>query len=736
MTATSTEAPRATRAFLPLGLKVAGRVVLIVLVVALGAYFGLVSQARSRLIQAKVAAADMVVQLSALSVAPAVVFGDEAEMKRVVDDLAKNPDVVDVELSPASEPGSEAARSSLVMFHREGSAVRQLPRSLRRHRSVAEQSIDLVEPVLDPQGQAVGSLGVRFSTKREALALEQLADQVLLVALGLAFLLAASILITISRIVIAPIRKLQLASDQLARGSRDRKLLPARRGLFDDEVGRLASAFGDMAAAVADREERLAVRNGELKLILDSVEQGFLTALPDGTLREERSAIVESWVGPLEQGATIWDLVGRIDERAAEWMKLGWEQVVEDLLPLEVTIDQLTKRLTRDGRYFDLAYHPILVHDKLHQIVIVITDVTAEVERQQAMADQHEFSVLVDRFVTDRHAFVEFWEEASQLVRRVARADSVQHESLRRDLHTLKGNARFYGLARLSSLCHDLETSLGKRGDEGLTEREVARLVEAWRGLRRRVDPLTHGAVSLIEITEEEYQKVREGVAAASDLSSELSRFVRSLRFEPTRRRFLRAQDLLEATCHRLGKTKPEVLIDDGQIRLPSARWAPFWRVFSHVINNAADHGIEPDERRLARSKRVPAKVSLSSRREGDRLVVSVSDDGEGIDWGRVREAAAARGMPHDSVDDLSRALLSEGFSLSDAVTLVSGRGVGLAAVDSVVKALGGRTEVDTELGRGTTWRFSFAAVALDQEDSEVGGVPSTLPPARSEAGR
>ena len=726
MTTTS----KAKTAFMPLGLKLACPVVFIVVVAALGAYFGLVSQARSRLIQAKLSAADMAVQLTALSVAPAVVFSDEAEMKRAVDDLARNPDVVDVELRSAGDASLAATSDPLAAFHRNGKRAKKLPRSNRRHRVVVERAIELVEPVVDPQGKLIGSLAVRFSTQREAVTLERLAEQVLYVALGLAFLLATSILFAISRIVIGPVRRLQRASEQLAQGSRDEDLMPAHRVVFEDEVGRLGSAFADMAAAVADREERLAVRNGELKLILDSVEQGFLTALPDGTLREERSAVLEAWVGSLPEGATVWDLVARIDEQSADWMRLGWEQVVEDLLPLEVAIDQLPKRLTRDGRHFSLAYHPVRRGDELMQIVLVITDVTAEVERQQAMADQHEFSMLVDRFLGDRTAFLEFWEESSQLIRRVARADRGQLETLRRDLHTLKGNARFYGLARLSSLCHELETSLGERGSEVLTDQEVLQLVDAWRGLRRRVDPLTHGAVSLIEITEEEYDKLLAAVAERS-LDGEVTRFVRALRFEPTRRRLLRAQDLVEATCHKLGKSKPRVEIDDQQMRLPPARWAPFWLVFSHVINNAADHGIEPDEERVARGKPLPARVSLATRREGEDFVVSVTDDGAGIDWELVRKAASKRGLRHDTRADLTNALLTEGFTLSKSVTLVSGRGVGLAAVQTAVEALDGHIEVDSEPGRGTTWRFRFPGASI-HEDTPGGG-PSTLPPARTD---
>ena len=93
-----TAKPVARRLFIPLGTRLTVPVVLLVAAVATGAYFGVVKTSRVTALRSKEVAADMVVKLTSLSVMPAVVFGDEVEIKRAVDDLARNPEVTDVEL--------------------------------------------------------------------------------------------------------------------------------------------------------------------------------------------------------------------------------------------------------------------------------------------------------------------------------------------------------------------------------------------------------------------------------------------------------------------------------------------------------------------------------------------------------------------------------------------------------------------------------------------------------------
>jgi two-component system, chemotaxis family, sensor kinase CheA len=394
--------------------------------------------------------------------------------------------------------------------------------------------------------------------------------------------------------------------------------------------------------------------------------------------------------------------------------------VQEDILPEEVAIDQLPKRLERSGQHFSLRYHPVVRAGDVRQVVVVMTDVTSEVERQRALAEQNELARLIDHFVRDRRAFRNFWDEASRLVAAIVGSNAASGEELSRNVHTLKGNARSFGLNRLSEMCHELESTMANRAASGVAEREIAGLAQAWEALRQRMEPLLRGAGAFVEISHDEYRQLREAVAKPG-AGADLEALVNGLRRDPVLPRLERARRALQETCEKLGKSAPEVVIGHDDLRLAAEPWAPFWGALVHLLNNTADHGIEPDEERRRAGKAVPGKVSLSFRRAGSELLFEVRDDGRGIDWKRVRELAVAKGLRHESAADLQEALFANGFTLKSEVSQTSGRGVGLGAVRQAISGLGGRLELESREGAGTTWRFRFPLSSMLEDDAEEG---------------
>jgi two-component system chemotaxis sensor kinase CheA len=133
-----------------------------------------------------------------------------------------------------------------------------------------------------------------------------------------------------------------------------------------------------------------------------------------------------------------------------------------------------------------------------------------------------------------------------------------------------------------------------------------------------------------------------------------------------------------------------------------------------HVLRNAIAHGVEPETTRLEAGKPARTKIVLRARRDGDRVLVEVEDDGRGIDPASIRRAAEARGVASgDEIERMSDAetlelIFAPGFSTAAEVTDLSGRGVGMDAVRSAVERLGGEVGVQSLPGRGTTIRFSL----------------------------
>jgi two-component system chemotaxis sensor kinase CheA len=127
-----------------------------------------------------------------------------------------------------------------------------------------------------------------------------------------------------------------------------------------------------------------------------------------------------------------------------------------------------------------------------------------------------------------------------------------------------------------------------------------------------------------------------------------------------------------------------------------------------HLLRNAVDHGIEPAEVRAAAGKPAVGRLVLSAVRDRSAVVIKVSDDGKGIDRERVLARAKRDGLVDESKTDLTedellRLLARPGFSTAEKVTGLSGRGVGVDAVYTKVRALGGAMDIRSVPGQGTT---------------------------------
>jgi two-component system chemotaxis sensor kinase CheA len=149
-----------------------------------------------------------------------------------------------------------------------------------------------------------------------------------------------------------------------------------------------------------------------------------------------------------------------------------------------------------------------------------------------------------------------------------------------------------------------------------------------------------------------------------------------------------------------------------------------------HLLRNALDHGVEDAAVRAAAGKPTVATIDLRAFREGEHVIVEVTDDGAGIDVEKIKQVAKDRNLA--AADDL--AVMSDeqalelvflpGFSTAKAVTELSGRGVGMDAVRTAVGRLGGQVDIRSAMGKGTTVRVTlpFSVLVTQVMTAEAGG--------------
>jgi two-component system chemotaxis sensor kinase CheA len=206
-----------------------------------------------------------------------------------------------------------------------------------------------------------------------------------------------------------------------------------------------------------------------------------------------------------------------------------------------------------------------------------------------------------------------------------------------------------------------------------------------------------------------------DGVAA--DLAST----VRAARMQPLGGLWLSMPRVVRDVALLCGK-KVQLETSGAEVELDRAIVEALRDPLVHLVRNAVDHGIETPASRQAAGKSPVGRLALTARRDRGRVLIVLQDDGRGVDLDRVRRQAFRRGLcaleGGSDLDDREamELIFLPGFSTAERVTHVSGRGVGLDAVKTRVEQLGGRLEVQSEAGRGTTVRLRFADPSPQQE--------------------
>ncbi|PZR34883.1 chemotaxis protein CheA [Caulobacter segnis] len=204
---------------------------------------------------------------------------------------------------------------------------------------------------------------------------------------------------------------------------------------------------------------------------------------------------------------------------------------------------------------------------------------------------------------------------------------------------------------------------------------------------------------------------LRAQQARLDRLVSDLHGAVGKVRLTPLAPLFGRLPRLVRETARSLGKSIDFTCLG-GDVEVDKDIVDGLFDPLLHVLRNAMDHGVEGADIRRSLGKPEKGGVRLVARTDGDKVVLEVIDDGAGVDAAKVRSLAIARGLVDEataeSLDDREALdlIFLPGFSTAREVSEISGRGVGMDAVRAAVSGLGGRVEVDSVLGAGSTVRL------------------------------
>jgi len=187
------------------------------------------------------------------------------------------------------------------------------------------------------------------------------------------------------------------------------------------------------------------------------------------------------------------------------------------------------------------------------------------------------------------------------------------------------------------------------------------------------------------------------------DVQQELMR-MRAVPFSILDERLYR---IVRQTTRELDK-KAELHIEGSQVEMDRSVLERIGAPLEHMLRNALSHGLEMPAARAAAGKPEAGRLSVSLRQEGNEIALVVSDDGAGLDLDRLRRKAEDKGLLQAGQEvaeaELMQLIFVSGLSTAEAVTELSGRGIGMDVVRNEIAAIGGRVDIASERGRGTTF--------------------------------
>jgi two-component system chemotaxis sensor kinase CheA len=217
-----------------------------------------------------------------------------------------------------------------------------------------------------------------------------------------------------------------------------------------------------------------------------------------------------------------------------------------------------------------------------------------------------------------------------------------------------------------------------------------------------------------------------QGLANLERTTRELQEAVMSIRMLPVSTTFNRFPRLVYDLSSKLGKDVA-LKITGETTELDKTVLEKIADPLSHLIRNSLDHGVEAPDVRLARGKDKAGTISLSASHEGGNVIIRVADDGGGLNSEKIYTKALERGLVKEgdtlSSQQINNLIFQPGFSTADEVTDVSGRGVGMDVVRSNIEEIGGRVEVFSDPGKGSTFQITLplTLAVLDGQLVQVG---------------
>jgi len=435
---------------------------------------------------------------------------------------------------------------------------------------------------------------------------------------------------------------------------------------------------------IREHKTRLETMNSTMTTMVDSLDEAFLLIDEQGMFRPTNSKRAHDLFGCNPSGRYLHEILKmpvQDQPMVKDWLSLAFRNQMDfkDLSALGPS------RYHDSERGIDVSLRYRAMNNKngeLESIVLLAQDVSREIGAERAAKSNVARAEMIIQALHNPKAFSDFIENTETLIEKMRDGAYRADNELRHDLHTLKGAAMMFraeGLAEQIYLCEFKLREQGETADISALGQDLVDFFAGWK------------------LVEDDFIRLLTQVGGKEKVKRTLHSYLQNF------------SAAVAATAKELNKSvRLEVLPSQDEVVLNEKHIPTILHTLIHLFNNAVDHGMEMPAVREQKGKpqqgRITVATAVFSKGGAPFVRILVSDDGQGIDAGAVKEALLRRGatdLPDEPLT-LYQRIFDDGISSRQHITRVSGHGVGLGAIKAAAQDCGGSVRVLKSDDQGT----------------------------------